>query len=97
MTWSPGVTTTGPHQIPVASVLLLYDVPRRQEPLRLAPIRLTDRVIDPTRGVGWSDLPGAYVDRLELPVVVTGRIVSGGNTSGEADDNLRAPPQMQDG
>lgn len=55
----PGVTTAGPHQIPVASVLLLYDVPRRQEPLRLAPIRLTDRVIDPTRGVGWSNLPGA--------------------------------------
>lgn len=34
---------------------------------------------------------------LNCPVVVTGRMVSGGPRSGEADDNLRGAMKMQDG
>lgn len=64
-----------------------------QEPLRLAAIRLTDMVIDPTRGVGWSQKPGyrLWAGRVIGRIVISGRARQ---TSGGAGDNLGGPPKI---
>lgn len=57
----------GRTKIPLASVLLLYDVAERWNHSDWPSYGLTDRVIDPTRGVGWSD------NMLRVSIALAGR------------------------